>query len=149
MKVRAFGVILVLSFCAAACSLSGALSSSPATALSGTKWRVVEAGHVAPPAAVRAHPFVTFDATSQRLEGSSGVNKLTGIIDVQGRALRLFRVNSTRQAGPPEAMRFEQELLRALELTSFYRISGSELVLRDRAGKPLARLVAETTAASN
>lgn len=145
MKLRVVSVLLVLCLCATACAALSSAGSRVNTALSGTKWLIVEAGTVEAPAVVPATPFVMFDATNQRLEGSSGVNRLTGIVDVQGRALRLFRVSSTRKSGPPEAMRFEQELLRALELTSYYRISGSELTLRDRTGKPLARLVADLT----
>lgn len=105
-------------------------------ALPGTRWRGlgVNNGHQA---------VVTTEATARltvafgadgRASGHTGVNRFSAAYEAAGRALSFGSAATTRMAGPPEAMRLEQQFLAALGRVARWEADGDQLVLRDADG---------------
>ena len=149
--ILAFAVLIpILSACAArgpARAEPGSGGDAPpavdARSIAGVEWRLVELG--GQPILVRdgaRAPFLRFDAESSMLHGHGGVNSLFGPYALDGAALRVENLASTRMAGPPEAMELERAFAAAIQSARSVRVRGQELHLLDDSGQPLARLVA-------
>jgi putative lipoprotein len=120
----------------------GDAAASASPPLLGTYWRVVEvAGE--PAASSEGHRVAHLILRSQdkRIEGSGGVNLLSGSYALQGSTLRFGDVLSTLMAGPPTLMNQEKKFCDALGATTGYRINGKSLELLD-GERVLARLEA-------
>jgi heat shock protein HslJ len=128
---------LSLAGCAGMETESGSRSAGP---LEKTYWRLAEVeGMSVPVAAGRREPNLQFDPEKKRVTGYSGVNIFSGGYDTTGGGLRMTQMASTRRAGPPELMKLETALLKALSATRSYRVSGDKLELIDSGGRTVAR----------
>jgi uncharacterized lipoprotein YbaY/heat shock protein HslJ len=77
------------------------------------------------------------DATSERVSGSGGCNRLMGGFQLQGEELRFSRLASTRMACGPEVMAFEQRFVEALDQVRRWSIDRNNLLLQDERGRTL------------
>lgn len=109
-------------------------------ALTGT-WTLEELdGRDVDPATTLRAPELTLDGEGQ-LSGFSGVNRITGRVDMAALAQGRFEAGplaTTRRAGPPVAMELEKRYLQALDRASFVQLEDGVLQLSG-GGKVLAR----------
>jgi putative lipoprotein len=119
------------------------LSTADPSSLEGVAW--VLASGVAVEGWEEAAPSVTFEAG--RVSGSTGCNRFTGRYMVDGGALELGEIASTRMACPPPADAVERECLAALGRVAHWRREGDELTLTDADEADLLRFRATTPGA--
>jgi heat shock protein HslJ len=102
---------------------------TPAAALEGTEWRLVDIGGQPSPAGADStrHPGFTLLAEGRKVQGSAGCNRMTGTYQLDGKRLKFGPLATTRMACP--AMQTETAFLKALEATTRYEVSGSSLTL--------------------
>jgi heat shock protein HslJ len=82
-------------------------------------------------------PSATFaDGT---VSGSTGCNRFTGRYTLEGEALEIGQIASTRMACPPPADEVERAYLDALGRVAAWRFDGTDLVLVDGDGFELVR----------
>ena len=107
-----------------------------ATDLAGSEWRPVRIGalKVSPEADV----FVQFQGEGQ-LSGQGGCNRFFGPWQIDGEAIAIGPLASTRMACPEPQMELEAALFGALEAARSYQRERIELTLFDADGKELAR----------
>jgi len=103
-----------------------------ATPLLGTDWLLVQVGvtpaqREAPGRSRAAH--IVLRSEGDRYEGSSGCNRIFGSFRLDGEALSLAPVASTKMACPGPLMQQEKKLIAALDATTRYRTSGHVLQL--------------------
>jgi copper homeostasis protein (lipoprotein) len=98
--------------------------------LEGTEWTLVELDGVGIElgAGERA-PYFVLDPEGSRFSGSGGCNRLMGVFDRSGDALRFRPVATTRMACAEEVMQGETAFLDALVATSRFEFDGTLLVL--------------------
>lgn len=133
-------------------SAAGTAPSSPTAApdgaprsdaLAGTAWRAVEADAAATPGST---PTLTFDSP-QHASGSTGCNRFSGSIAMDGGALRFGPLLTTRRGCPAPVMEREKRFLGALEACRSWRRApgsggGQALELLDESGTVVLRLEA-------
>ena len=111
-------------------------------ALTNTYWRLVRLGKEAVvPSAGHREPHLKFVSGDDRLQGSTGCNRLMGSYERQDGGLR-FGALATTHAACEDGAEQEQSLLRSLEATRRFTIIGSHLELLAEDGRLLARLEA-------
>jgi len=126
---------VVVSSCA---HVSKDTTTSPSLSLSGTTWRIVEAGGTAV-----ADPDETeFQLhSSGSLEGSTGCNDFTGSAKVTGTNLEISPLATTRKACEPPLQSQETAILSALQsVRSFGPAEGGQVNLLDANGQIVIRL---------
>jgi copper homeostasis protein (lipoprotein) len=84
-------------------------------------------------------PFIVLQA--KRVTGYGGCNQLSGGYEHDARALKFTQIAATRMACE-QGSDIEQALLKAIESTAAWRITGDKLELLDSAGNVLAGFVA-------
>jgi heat shock protein HslJ len=120
-------------------------SGHHAVALEGTYWqltRLHDSGVVQVPPPRGAH--LLLEPESHRVSGSGGCNRLMGTYQIDGRALTLGPLATTRMACL-EGGETETEFLSALTRVTGWRIEARALALSDSAGKTLAQFEARDT----
>ena len=102
---------------------------TPAAALEGTAWRLVDIGGQPSPAGADSsrHPGFTLLAEGHKVQGSAGCNRMMGTYEVEGAKLKFGPLATTRMACP--AMETEIAFLKALGATTGYELSGNSLTL--------------------
>ena len=108
-----------------------------------TDWRLVALGEkpVSTPDSARA-PRVLLQRDSKQVTGSGGCNRLFGVYELNGEALRFSGVGSTKMACK-DGMDTEAAFLRDLLRVARWRIAGNRLELSDSAGVVLAKFEAK------
>jgi copper homeostasis protein (lipoprotein) len=110
--------------------------------LTNTYWRLVRLGQEpVRVAADRREPHLRFLPGEDRVQGSTGCNRLIGSFERAEAKLRFGAMATTRMACEEDTEQ-EQALLQALEATRRFSIMGSHLELRAEDGRPLARFEA-------
>ncbi len=110
--------------------------------LRGTYWKLVRMrGAPSEAAEYQREAHLIFAHDTARVSGSGGCNRVTGSFEVDGDALRLGHMASTRLACV-SGMEQEQRFLQSLEQVARYRIRGSHLEMLDAAGSAIARFEA-------
>ena len=110
--------------------------------LAGTTWRAADAGAAAFSGST---PTLTFDS-AQHAAGSTGCNRFSGTVTIEGRSLRFGPLMTTRRGCPGPVMEQEKRFLGALEACRSWRKSaaaagGQEgLELLDESGAVALRL---------
>jgi heat shock protein HslJ len=113
---------------------------APPLPLAGTLWTLQAlTGMPVPAQEAGVGPTLQIEAAERRVTGSTGVNRYMGNASFDAAALSFSGIASSRRAGPLPAMAVERSLLKALDATRAYRISGTQLELLDGAGALLAR----------
>jgi putative lipoprotein len=117
-------------------------SSSRSPELRGTVWRLVALGDqpVAPADSQRA-ARVVLQPNSKQVAGSGGCNRLFGVYELNGDALRFSGVGSTKMACRT-GMDTEAAFLSTLLHVARWRIDGQQLAMSDSSGAVLARFEA-------
>jgi heat shock protein HslJ len=153
-------VVLCVAIAAAACSrqpgteastarvdstasLKPAVDSPAASpALRGTDWKLVALGDkpVTPTDTQRVAHFL-LQPDSKQVAGSGGCNRMFGIYELNGGALRFSGVGSTKMACR-DGMDTESAFLAALLRVARWRMNGQQLELSDAAGAVLAKFEA-------
>lgn len=109
--------------------------------LQDTYWRLVRlGGEPVLRLAETREPHLVFHSEERRLAGSTGCNRLNGEYGLDGRALDLGRLATTKMACPDQGQ--ETRFLAALTATATWRIVGVHLELLDEAAEVLARFEA-------
>jgi copper homeostasis protein (lipoprotein) len=107
-----------------------------------TYWRLVRLGkEPVVVSAERREPHLRFLPGENRVQGSTGCNRLIGSYERSDAKLRFGAVATTRTACADDAEQ-EQALLQALEATRRFSIAGSHLELLSDDGRLLARFEA-------
>ena len=133
--------------CAPGAGKSG--SATPAaTPLGGTYWKLTSVRGVAavvdPDKLDGAH--LEFDVKTDRVFGSGGVNRLKGSYRVNGETITFAPMAQTRMEGPPELMKQEFAVGRALEEVRTFSISGGNLTLYSATREELVKFTARRSA---
>ena len=126
----------------AATPKASADSSAGGTALRGTNWRLVALGDTpvtVTDTARSAHIILQTD--SKQVAGSGGCNRLFGVYELNGDALRFSGVGSTRMACK-NGMDTEGAFLPVLLRVRRWKITDRQLELSDSSGVVLARFEA-------
>ncbi|MBU3538600.1 META domain-containing protein [Polynucleobacter sp. UK-Gri1-W3] len=118
----------------------GAKISPPSSELKNTKWELTRwnlppnsYGEVRTrqiPQGDASNPIqIIFDASGQRLSGSTGCNRFTATIDEDGRGFSLKQIVSTKMACSPQRMELENDFL--YELNDYRNIvrNGDQLLM--------------------
>jgi len=116
-------------------AMVGVMAASDA--LVGSEWRPIELTGETVPA--DAGLFVRFEA-EQRVAGHGGCNALFGRYTIDTVNLAIGPLAATRKACPPEIMKREAALLKALENTRLFLRDGVKLTLKDAQGLTVLRL---------
>jgi len=116
--------------------------SSSGAPLRGTEWRLVALGTapVTPSDTLRA-ARLTLHPDSKQVTGSGGCNRMFGVYELKGDALRFSGVGSTKMACK-SGMDTEGAFLPALLRVARWHVSGQQLELSDSSGVVLARFEA-------
>jgi copper homeostasis protein (lipoprotein) len=110
--------------------------------LTNTYWRLVRLGKDAVAFSGEGRePHLRFVQGEDRVQGSTGCNRLIGSYEQTGTRLRFGAVATTRIACP-DATSQEQDIVKALEATRRFTIVGSHLELHADDGRFLARFEA-------
>ena len=114
--------------------------SSAATAeLRGTDWRLVAVGDKPVTIADSARAaHIILQPNSKQVAGSGGCNRMFGVYELNGDALRFSGVGSTKMACK-NGMDTEAAFLPVLLRVKRWKITGQQLELSDSAGVVLAR----------
>jgi heat shock protein HslJ len=113
------------------------------TQLRGTYWKLTSLGEK--PVTVAdspREPHLILQADSKQVGGSGGCNRMFGSYELNGDALTLGGIGSTKMACP-DAMDVETAFLPALQRVAKWRIAGRQLELLDSAGALVARFDAK------
>jgi heat shock protein HslJ len=130
----------LLSACANVIPPCGAKISPPSSELRNTKWELTR-WNLAPnskgevrarqiPQGEASNPIqITFDASGQRISGSTGCNRFTAELDEDARGFSLKRIASTKMACTPQRMELENDFL--YELNDYRSIvrNGDQLLM--------------------
>jgi len=104
-----------------------------------TTWQLVSLGDkpVSVPDSQRT-PHIILQPDSKQVSGSGGCNRVFGVYELNGDALRFSGIGSTRMACP-DGMDVESAFLSALLRVAKWRVAGQQLELSDSSGAVLAR----------
>ncbi|MBU3577635.1 META domain-containing protein [Polynucleobacter sp. UK-Kesae-W10] len=130
----------LLGACANVIPPCGAKISPPSSELRNTKWELTR-WNLAPnnkgevrarqiPQGEASNPIqITFDASGQRISGSTGCNRFTAELDEDARGFSLKRIASTKMACTPQRMELENDFL--YELNDYRSIvrNGDQLLM--------------------
>ncbi len=112
--------------------------------LEGRTWQLVELdGRAVDEIPGLRVPTLLLDEQAGQAAGISGVNRYTTGYTLEESSLTFGEIASTRMAGPPEAMEFEQAFLNALQETTAWTLREGLLELSTRKGESTLRFRAE------
>jgi len=111
--------------------------------LRGTDWRLVALGDkaVTPPADTQRVAHIILQPDAKTVAGSGGCNRLFGVYELTGEALRFSGIGSTKMACK-EGMETEAAFLPVLLRVRRWKIAGQRLELSDSTGAVVARFEA-------
>ena len=119
-----------------------AVVDSPAAspALRGTDWKLVALGDKpVTPTDTQRVAHILLQPDSKQVAGSGGCNRMFGVYELNGDALRFSGVGSTKMACR-DGMDTEAAFLASLLRVAHWRMNGRQLELSDAGGTVLARL---------
>ena len=132
--------LVFLSGCANVIPPCNAKISPPSSELKNTKWELTRwnlppnnSGEVRArqiPQGDASNPIqIIFDATGQRISGSTGCNRFTALLDEDSRGFSLKQIASTKMACSPQRMELENDFL--YELNDYRSIvrNGDQLLM--------------------
>lgn len=86
------------------------------------------------------YPNIRFNTQDKRFSGSDGCNRIMGDYQANGKMLILRSMAGTKMACAPQDSAISQKFMIGLSQTTHYQFSGSDLVLKDQAGKTVMML---------
>ena len=114
-------------------------STTASPDLRSTRWKLVALGDKAVAVAdTQRAPHIILQADSKQLTGSGGCNRMFGVYELNGDALRFSGIGSTKMACP-SGMDIETAFLPTLLKVAKWRVVGQQLELSDSTGMVLAR----------
>ena len=117
-------------------------STTASLDLRSTRWQLVALGDKAVAVAdTQRAPHIILQADSKQLAGSGGCNRMFGVYELNGDALRFSGIGSTKMACP-SGMDIEAAFLPTLLKVAKWRVVGQQLELSDSTGMVLARFEA-------
>lgn len=109
--------------------------------LEGSRWVLVQLGDESVIVGQgRPEPYIVLQAATKEIAGHTGCNRLNGGYRIDGDALRISEVTTTRMACPDGDL--EHRFLNALESVARWRLQGDRLVLLDAENAALMQLEA-------
>ncbi len=133
-------LLLAIPILAAAGAGIGSAQSSP---LTGNGWVLASLLGKAP---LKGTELTSTFTPAGAVNGSAGCNSYGAKYTVSGSKLTMFGLASTRMACATKIMAQESAFLKALSATRSYTVSGSQLTLRNAAGRTLLTYKAQTQA---
>ncbi|HEY4011097.1 MAG TPA: META domain-containing protein [Acidobacteriaceae bacterium] len=106
-----------------------------------THWKLISVGDTKIPATTVREPFLELDPATHRMSGTGGCNQFTGSYELEGDHLRFSQTAATRMACAG-GMDTDDALLKALDNTREWKVSGHRLSLLDADGRVVARFTA-------
>ncbi len=101
--------------------------------LEGSRWVLVRVGDKQVMTEEgKAEPYIVLQAATSQVVGHAGCNRLSGGYTIQGDALRLSEITTTRLACPD--LETENALLNALETVARWKLMDNQLALLDKSG---------------
>ena len=134
--------LALLSMAAVALSGCGASSGSSSVELPGSQWEL-DVGALGGAGSEDVSSFLRFGEDG-RVSGNDGCNDFTGAYTVDGAALRLGPLASTRKACAGAAQKVADRVSATLEQVRSHEARPDTLVLQDGAGDPVLRYRAST-----
>ena len=117
-------------------------STTASPDLRSTRWQLAALGDKAVPVAdTQRAAHMILQADSKQLTGSGGCNRMFGVYELNGDALRFSGIGSTKMACP-SGMDIETAFLPTLLKVAKWRVVGQQLELSDSTGMVLARFEA-------
>ena len=101
-------------------------SDTDAAQLFGERWTLTGMGERSFNA---GEPYIEFARGQRRFSGSTGCNRVSGSVEIDGARIRLSPIISTKRGCPGEAQRVETSFLRALETMTRFEIQADTLRL--------------------
>ena len=115
-------------------------SPAASLALRGTDWKLVALGDKpVTPTDTQRVAHILLQPSSKQIAGSGGCNRMFGVYELNGDALRFSGVGSTKMACK-DGMDTESAFFASLLRVAKWRISGQQLELTDAGGVVLAKL---------
>lgn len=135
-------VVAMLAACSGNAPRSAEASGDAVTyELVGTRWALVSLGNKAVTVSDGGwEVYIALNSVESSVVGHAGCNRISSSYQLNDAQLSFGEVIATRMSC--RAMPTETALLQAMESTAAWRISGSQLELRDAHQKPLARFEA-------
>jgi heat shock protein HslJ len=111
----------------------GAIMSAPVAAgIEDMEWRLIEVSSApVSPIAGEKQPHIKLDPVRKQAAGFAGCNNFFGGYELDGSSLKFGPIGSTRMFCPDLQMSLETEVLKALEMTRAWKITGGDLLLFD------------------
>ena len=107
--------------------------------LEGSRWVLVRIGdRPVMPIEGRPEPYIVLQATTKQVAGHAGCNRLSGGYTIDGDALRLSEMLTTRMACPE--LETENAFLNALETVARWKLMDNQLLLLDKSGTAILQL---------
>jgi copper homeostasis protein (lipoprotein) len=109
--------------------------------LEGSRWVLVRIGDK-PVMAMegRPEPYIVLQGATKQVVGHAGCNRLSGGYTIEGDALRMAEITTTRMACPE--LETENAFLNALETVVRWKLMDNQLVLLDKSGTAVVQLEA-------
>lgn len=123
--------------------LSGCVIFNSSPKLIDTSWRALEIGGA--DVIDEKHSTLSF-SDEGRIGGSGGCNRMFGQYETSGDTLKIHSIGATKMACMGPIMDQEMRYFSALQSATRYAIEGSQLVLLDTSGNPVARFTPEPQA---
>jgi copper homeostasis protein (lipoprotein) len=109
--------------------------------LEGSRWVLVRVGdRPVAPLAGKAEPYIVLQPSTRQVAGHGGCNRLSGGYEIDGDALQLNELTTTRMACPESDV--EAAFLNALESVARWHLMDNQLVLLDKNGTAVLQLEA-------
>jgi heat shock protein HslJ len=119
---------------------------NPATALPGTGWQLSSYSyHEAVVSGTEVSTITLVFNDPGNLNGFGGVNSYFGSYNLNGNAISIGPIGSTKMAGPQPLMELETKYFNLLESATGVSITSNSLSLTDNNGKTLLTFVPENT----
>jgi len=140
-KMIVFGWALLFLSLLVSCMKSDRDNIGPAAiGIEDIEWQLLEvSGNPVSSLAGDSRPFLKFDAEKKQATGFAGCNNFFGGYELDGSSLKFGPVSATRMFCPDLQMSLETEVLKALDMTSAWKIMDGDLLFLNDSGV-LARL---------
>ena len=125
---------LTISLLASACNKKMHTSQNPGmkptASFDNTRWKLVKLSGVDTFPVLEKDVFIQFNKSDSTFKGYAGCNNMFGKYVIKGSNLKIGPAAMTRMMCPPENMKVEDNLAKAINATDNYLIQGDHLELK-------------------
>jgi heat shock protein HslJ len=102
----------------------------PLASFDNTRWKLIKLMGVDTVPILNKDVFIQFNKSDSTMKGYAGCNNLMGKYIVDGTNLKMGPAAMTRMICPPDNMKVEDNLAKAINATDNFQIKGEHLELR-------------------